>query len=226
MPAIVGMVARETPPAICLASPPPVMANTLNTSIIPVTVPSRPSSGHRLTNVTIMSILVSTLSCTREIRAWRTWRAFQDFRSGRVSQISKDLCTSPFRPPLKYQTRSKIRVHITKARAAINNNTEPPWSRKALMAADASINANMLYLLLALSVFSNNAGRLLFNDMDDTLGATIHDGMQQHHGNSNNQTQYCCNQSCGDTTCHVFRITGTKDSDGLEGHNHPRYRTQ
>ena len=45
MPAIVGMVARDTPPAIDLASPPPVTAIILNTSIIPVTVPSRPSRG-------------------------------------------------------------------------------------------------------------------------------------------------------------------------------------
>ena len=45
MPAIVGSVALETPPAIALASPPPLKAITWKTSIIPVTVPSKPNNG-------------------------------------------------------------------------------------------------------------------------------------------------------------------------------------
>ena len=45
MPAIVGSVAFETPPAIALASPPPLNAITWNTSIIPVTVPKSPNKG-------------------------------------------------------------------------------------------------------------------------------------------------------------------------------------
>ena len=44
-PAIAGIVDLETPPAIALASPPPVMANRWKTSIIPVIVPNNPKSG-------------------------------------------------------------------------------------------------------------------------------------------------------------------------------------
>ena len=51
--AIVGIVARDTPPAIDLASPPPVTAMILKTSIIPQTVPSRPKRGARATSVLI-----------------------------------------------------------------------------------------------------------------------------------------------------------------------------
>src|SRR5690625_531158 len=56
---MVGIVARDTPLAICLTSPPPVRARTLNTSIMPVTVPSSHRSGHRLTIVAIIAVLVS-----------------------------------------------------------------------------------------------------------------------------------------------------------------------
>jgi len=53
IPAIVGSVAFETPPAIDLASPPPVKAITWKTSIIPVTVPSNPKRGANATHVFI-----------------------------------------------------------------------------------------------------------------------------------------------------------------------------
>src|SRR5690606_5383939 len=50
IPAMVGMVALETPEAIERAFPVPEMAITSNTSIMPVTVPIKPSSGHNATN--------------------------------------------------------------------------------------------------------------------------------------------------------------------------------
>ena len=53
MPAIVGSVALETPPAIALASPPPLKAITWKTSIIPVTVPSKPNNGANAIHVFI-----------------------------------------------------------------------------------------------------------------------------------------------------------------------------
>ena len=49
MPAMVGMVAFDTPDAMARALLLPVMAMTSKTSIIPVTVPSSPSRGHRAT---------------------------------------------------------------------------------------------------------------------------------------------------------------------------------
>ena len=52
MPAIVGSVALETPPAIALASP-PTESHNLKTSIIPVTVPSKPNNGANAMHVFI-----------------------------------------------------------------------------------------------------------------------------------------------------------------------------
>ena len=45
MPAMVGMVAMDTPAAIDRGFPEPDTAMTSNTLIIPYTVPKRPSSG-------------------------------------------------------------------------------------------------------------------------------------------------------------------------------------
>ena len=46
MPAMVGTVARDTPAAIARGLPLPLRAMTSNTWIMPLTVPSSPSSGH------------------------------------------------------------------------------------------------------------------------------------------------------------------------------------
>ena len=51
MPAMVGIVARETPDAIARGFPEPAMAMTSKTSIIPVTVPKSPNNGHRAIKV-------------------------------------------------------------------------------------------------------------------------------------------------------------------------------
>ena len=51
MPAMVGMVALDTPEAMDRAFPDPENAITSNTSIIPVTVPINPSKGQRATIV-------------------------------------------------------------------------------------------------------------------------------------------------------------------------------
>src|SRR5690554_1970718 len=88
------------------------------------------------------------------------------------------------------------------------------------MAANASINACMSYPLLTFRVFGNDASGLLFQNMDDAFSPTIYQGMHQHDRDSNDQTLYGCNQSCRNTTSHVFRITRTKHSDRLEGFDH------
>ena len=49
-PVIVGSVALAIPEAIALALPVPVIAIMSKTSIIPVTVPRSPSSGHNAIN--------------------------------------------------------------------------------------------------------------------------------------------------------------------------------
>ncbi len=51
IPAIVGMVALDTPDAMDRGLPDPAIAMTSNTSTMPVTVPSRPSKGHKATQV-------------------------------------------------------------------------------------------------------------------------------------------------------------------------------
>src|SRR5690625_5443024 len=85
------------------------------------------------------------------MRASRIFLAFQDLRSDRDAQTSSAACLSLFKPPLKYHSLSKMRVHMAKVRMAMKISTLPPWFKKALMAANASIIASMVYLLLARS---------------------------------------------------------------------------
>ena len=59
IPAIVGIVALKTPPAIRRALDEPERAITSKTYIMPVTVPSKPSNGSNATNVLIIPTLVS-----------------------------------------------------------------------------------------------------------------------------------------------------------------------
>ena len=56
--------------------------------------------------------------------------AFQDLRSLRDSQVAMALPTSAFQPVLKYQTRSKINVHMKNSSMAISQRTFPPISMK------------------------------------------------------------------------------------------------
>ena len=51
MPVIVGRVAFVIPEANARALPVPKNETTSNTSIIPVTVPRRPNTGHKAINV-------------------------------------------------------------------------------------------------------------------------------------------------------------------------------
>ncbi len=88
IPAIVGIVACDTPAAIDRGFPVPENAITSNTTIIPVTVPSNPSNGHNATIVLINGKNVSMLIDTREIIASRIRRAFQDRRSDRASHVA------------------------------------------------------------------------------------------------------------------------------------------
>src|SRR5690554_1907002 len=191
-----------------------------------MTVPSNPISGHRLTRVAIMARLASILSDMRETIVSRIFLAFQERRSDRDAQASNATCLSPFKPPLKYHNRSKIRVHMAKVRMAMRISTLPPWFRKALMAADASIIAVMVDLLLAFGVFGDNTSGLFIQHMDDALGTAVNDGVQQYSRNGYNQTLYSRHQRLRDTAGHVFRIAGTEDGDCLERQNHTDHCTQ
>ena len=59
MPAIVGMVALNTPSAIARGLLDPEVAITSNTPTMPVTVPNRPNRGHNATQVLINAVLRS-----------------------------------------------------------------------------------------------------------------------------------------------------------------------
>ncbi len=69
MPAIVGIVARATPPAIARGELLPMAAITSKITIMPVTVPSRPSKGHSLAKVRIKSTPDCMCSDRRETSA-------------------------------------------------------------------------------------------------------------------------------------------------------------
>ena len=61
------MVAFDTPPAMDLASPPPLTAITKNTSIMPVTVPISPSKGQIVTNTSMIGRVFRTSNEILEI---------------------------------------------------------------------------------------------------------------------------------------------------------------
>jgi hypothetical protein len=63
MPAIVGTVALATPSAIKRGLPIPALAITSNTAIMPVTVPSKPSSGQIAT--TVLTVPMKARFCCR-----------------------------------------------------------------------------------------------------------------------------------------------------------------
>ena len=78
MPAIVGTVALDTPDAMERGLPDPEMAITSKTSIMPVTVPSRPSRGHRATQVLISAMFRSAFAEIWEMMRVLIWWACQD----------------------------------------------------------------------------------------------------------------------------------------------------
>src|SRR5690606_21962360 len=94
------------------------------------------------------------------------------------------------------------------------------------MAAKASVKACMCYLLLTLRVFSNDAGGLFIQYLDNCLSTTINQGVHQYYWDSNYQTLYGGYQRSRNTTRHVFRIASTEDGDCLEGFDHTGYGTQ
>ena len=77
-PAMVGMVALETPLAMARAFPDPRIDMTSKTWIMPVTVPMRPSRGHSATSVFSSGSSFSSCSLACEIVAWRILRASQE----------------------------------------------------------------------------------------------------------------------------------------------------
>src|SRR5690606_12202145 len=94
------------------------------------------------------------------------------------------------------------------------------------MAAKASVKACMCYLLLTLRVFSNDAGGLFIQNLDNCFCTTVHEGGDQYYRDRNYQTQNGSNQCCRNTTRHVFRIASTENGDSLEGLDHTGYGTQ
>mmetsp|Transcript_33810 Transcript_33810/g.86675 ORF Transcript_33810/g.86675 Transcript_33810/m.86675 type:complete len:240 (-) Transcript_33810:2683-3402(-) len=83
IPAIVGIVARDTPADMAFASAPLVIAMMSNTATIPVTVPSRPSSGASATIALVSWTFCSAFMRTSDTSLSFTQCASVDFRSER-----------------------------------------------------------------------------------------------------------------------------------------------
>ena len=175
IPAIVGKVAFETPPAIDLASPPPVKAITWNTSIMPVTVPNRPSKGQSATQVAMTFMLPLISSRLSESSRSRIFLAFQDLRSLRPSHAVTTAARSAFHTEVKYQMRSKISVHMKNTSVAISQSTFPPFSMKARMTSITPISSYPpeQSVVRALGMIGDDTCRLLIQNMNDALRAAI-----------------------------------------------------
>src|SRR5690606_41800528 len=144
MPAMVGIVALDTPPAMDFASPPPVRAITKKTSIIPVTVPSRPSSGQTTTRDSIIGKVERRSREISEIIMLRICLALQELRSDLAFHTPSALRTRFAWVEFRYQILSKINENLTNSSAAMTQSTPPPLAMKALIASSASIRAKYM----------------------------------------------------------------------------------
>ena len=139
IPAMVGIVAFDTPAAIERAFPEPDIAITSKTSIIPVTVPINPNNGHKATKAWITGILPLRFKIKREMAFWRICSAFHDDLSSRACHPSKTLRLLSLCDTNTYNTRSRMSIHITKIKNPMTKSTWPPVSVKSRMASKNSI---------------------------------------------------------------------------------------
>src|SRR5690554_2555569 len=233
MPARVGRVACHTPEAMALGLPVPLIAKTSNTATMPVTVPSRPSSGNRPTRALVTIKGVSSCSPAWAIQAERTVLGQPLLNSSRhrrchawrrsSAQRGKCLCM--------YQKRSSTRVQNIRQSNASIHMTTPPAPIKSSSAWLLSTSQNQLACqLITLSpcrhVQCQQADALLFQQLNYALAAGSHNAVQKQHRNGHNQTQHGSNQRLGDTIGHQACITTTNLGNGLEGDDHAGYGTQ
>ncbi len=119
MPAMVGMVALKIPAAMERALPEPENAMTWNTSIIPDTVPNKPISGHKTTQVLINSVFLTKPCETIETnRALVNW-AYSELKSVRSVQIFTALLKLFLCCRLMYMIRSIMSAHMMMLISAI-----------------------------------------------------------------------------------------------------------
>src|SRR5262245_54360535 len=134
-PDSVQIMACETPLAMVRASAEPLSAIESNTSSMPLTVPTRPSSGESGTSTRRSGSPAFIAEFTREISVLRTCRERHERWSGRAFHVSSAACACTGSTMRKYQARSITSAHITKPQRKIQPTNGPPSAIRSETAA-------------------------------------------------------------------------------------------
>src|SRR3990167_8352140 len=229
MPAMVGRVACQTPAAMPRGLPVPLMASTSNTATMPLTVPSKPSSGYIATRVLLRRSGPSRCCCAWASQALRTARCQLPVSSlSTCCQAWRRSQTHSGNTRRMYQKRSNTRVqntthspanaHITTPPALMKSSNAWPLSTRRNHSASQSVTARRPG-----QVQGNKPGALLLQQLNQALAAARQQGVQEQQRNRHHQTQHRGHQRLRDTVGHQSRIAATALGNRLEGDDHPSH---
>src|SRR6187401_967595 len=195
-PVSVQIMACDTPLAIVRASADPRSAMESNTSSMPDTVPTSPSSGDRGTSTRISGKLDVISELSREIIAWRIWRAHQLRCSDRSAQADSISCVRPGKEREKYHARSITSVHITTPDRKMNRTNGPPPSTRSRTAVTGIAiqlgSSTALHSLRAarFDALRQHAGALLFQGRNDLARQRYQRGVGEQQRNRDAQAEH------------------------------------
>src|SRR5262245_24337533 len=180
-PVSVQIIAWETPLAMARASAEPRSAIESKTSSMPLTVPTRPSSGESGTSTLRSSSLAFISLLRREIRNIRICRAHQERCSSRArhSRLVASTCAGSTRE--KYQNRSITSVHITKPHRKMKKTKGPPSPTRSETApiGQSSASTTIVSGALSLEAGGEQPGALLIEDLDHVARQRCEPGVDE-----------------------------------------------
>src|SRR5690625_1531520 len=102
----------------------------------------------------------------------------------------------------------------------MTHRTSPPIFMNLRTPSPKSIKACMRLTLGFLGLLRYQTGGLFFKHLQYALRTTVHQGVQQYHGDRYNQALYGGHQRLGDTASHGLRVARTENRDRLERDDH------
>src|SRR5690625_1343339 len=115
-----------------------------------------------------------------------------------------------------------IKIHIIRSTTRMAQRPFPPSSMKPRSASKKLTNATMTTLRNA----CDDAGRLLFQYLDQRTGAALQKTVEDGQRNGHDQTLYRGDQRHGNTAGHHARVARAEQRDLLEGKDHANHCTQ
>src|SRR5258705_10319956 len=228
-PVSVQIIACDTPLAIARASAEPFSAIESNTSSMPLTVPTRPSSGDSGTSTRSKGRPAFIAEFTREISVLRIWRAHHERWSGRPFQVSSAACTCAGSTLRKYHARSITSVHITKPHRKIQPTNGPPSAIRSVTAAigqsswsaiDSSTARDLLRVARALEALGEDSRALLVEDLHDLARQRREAGVREQERVRDADPEDRRDHRLADAVRPAARNARARLGDALEGDGH------